>query len=78
MAPENHKVGAYKRHGEGADITTDITGHNVLDVGCAKRFMMYDFSRLIPGLSVEGIDISEYAIKNGMPEMLPYLKVLKI
>lgn len=48
---------------------------SLLDVGCAKGFMMYDFSRLIPGLSVEGIDISEYAIKNGMPEMLPYLKV---
>jgi|SaaInlStandDraft_6_1057023.scaffolds.fasta_scaffold345479_1 hypothetical protein len=26
-APENHEVGAHKRHGEGADITTDITGH---------------------------------------------------
>jgi SAM-dependent methyltransferase len=48
---------------------------SLLDVGCAKGFMMYDFNRLIPGLTVEGIDISEYAIENGMPEMKPYLKV---
>jgi ubiquinone/menaquinone biosynthesis C-methylase UbiE len=37
--------------------------------------MMYDFHRLIPGLAVEGIDISDYAIENGMEEMKPYLKV---
>ena len=50
-------------------------GNTMLDVGCAKGFMMYDFHRLIPGLAVEGIDISDYAIENGMEEMKPYLKV---
>ena len=50
-------------------------GNTMLDVGCAKGFMMYDFYRLIPGLAVEGIDISDYAIENGMEEMKPYLKV---
>jgi|TARA_B110000305_G_C19451425_1_gene648191 2-polyprenyl-3-methyl-5-hydroxy-6-metoxy-1,4-benzoquinol methylase len=50
-------------------------GNSMLDVGCAKGFMMYDFHRLIPGLAVEGIDISDYAIENGMEEMKPYLKV---
>ncbi|MDA9040184.1 class I SAM-dependent methyltransferase [Gammaproteobacteria bacterium] len=51
------------------------SGNSLLDVGCAKGFMMYDFHRLIPGLNVEGIDISDYAIENGMEEMKPYLKV---
>ncbi|MDA8928852.1 class I SAM-dependent methyltransferase [Gammaproteobacteria bacterium] len=51
------------------------SGNSLLDVGCAKGFMMYDFHRLIPGLIVEGIDISDYAIENGMEEMKPYLKV---
>ncbi len=37
---------------------------SILDVGCAKGFMLYDFKRLIPDIEVEGIDISEYAIKN--------------
>lgn len=37
-------------------------GDSVLDVGCAKGFMMYDMQRLIPGLKMRGIDISGYAI----------------
>lgn len=47
----------------------------ILDVGCAKGFMLYDFTRLIPGIKVAGIDISEYAIKNIKEEMNPFIKV---
>ena len=36
----------------------------ILDVGCAKGFMIYDFCQLIPGIEAEGIDISKYAIQN--------------
>ena len=36
---------------------------------------MYDFHRLIPGIKVEGIDISDYAIENGIEEMKPFMKV---
>ena len=36
---------------------------------------MYDFHRLISGIRVEGIDISEYAIENGMEDMKPFMKV---
>ena len=39
---------------------------SVLDVGCAKGFMIYDVSRLIPGITVKGIDISDYAIENAI------------
>ena len=42
---------------------------SLLDVGCAKGFMMYDFSRIIPGINIQGIDVSEYAIKNSIIEM---------
>ena len=48
---------------------------SVLDVGCGKGFMLYDMRRLIPGLTVAGIDISEYAIENAMPEVKPFLRV---
>jgi 2-polyprenyl-3-methyl-5-hydroxy-6-metoxy-1,4-benzoquinol methylase len=48
---------------------------SILDVGCAKGFMMYDFSQLIPGIRVEGIDISEYAIAHVMDDMKPYVQV---
>ena len=42
---------------------------SLLDVGCAKGFMLYDFKQIIPGLDVKGIDISNYAIKNALPEI---------
>ena len=29
----------------------------VLDVGCAKGFMLYDFLKFIPGIKLNGIDI---------------------
>lgn len=46
---------------------------SVLDVGCAKGFMLYDLQQMIPGIKVSGIDISEYAITNAMEDMKPYL-----
>lgn len=51
------------------------SGDVLLDIGCAKGFMMYDAARLIPGLEVKGIDVSEYAIENGMEEMKPHMQV---
>ena len=48
---------------------------SILDVGCAKGFMLYDFQRLIPGISVRGLDISAYAIEHAMKEVQPYLTV---
>ena len=41
----------------------------VLDVGCAKGFMLYDLIKLIPGIQVKGLDISNYAIKNSMEDV---------
>ena len=48
---------------------------SVLDVGCAKGFMIYDLQRLISGLKVSGIDISQYAIDNAKEEVRNYCKV---
>lgn len=52
-----------------------VPGNSLLDIGCAKGFMMYDFHRLIPDIKVEGIDISDYAIENGMEDMKPFMQV---
>ena len=41
-------------------------GSSILDVGCAKGFMLHDLQEDIPGIQVAGIDISEYAISNAM------------
>ncbi len=48
---------------------------SVLDVGCAKGFMLYDMQRLIPGIKVAGVDVSEYAIANAMDAVKPFLQV---
>lgn len=48
-------------------------GDHVLDVGCAKGFMLYDFTRLIPGIQTTGIDVSSYAIDNAHPSVRPYV-----
>ncbi len=53
-----------------------LTGQSkVLDVGCAKGFMLHDFRTLIPKITVKGIDVSSYAIENGKEEMRPFLEV---
>jgi SAM-dependent methyltransferase len=48
---------------------------SVLDVGCAKGFMLYDMQRLIPGIQVQGIDISEYAIEHAYPAVRDFVEV---
>jgi protein-L-isoaspartate(D-aspartate) O-methyltransferase len=50
-------------------------GDRVLDVGCGKGFLLYEFTQSLPGIEVEGLDISEYAIKNAKEEIRPYLRV---
>ena len=47
----------------------------ILDVGCAKGFMLYDFQKVIPNIKVSGIDISEYAIDNAKDKVREFLQV---
>ena len=50
-------------------------GDRILDVGCGKGFLLYDFTKVVPGLQLNGIDISEYAIENAKEEIKDYLQV---
>lgn len=43
-------------------------GDKVLDIGCAKGFLVRDLMEVCPGLDVRGIDISEYAIATCHPD----------
>jgi SAM-dependent methyltransferase len=36
---------------------------SILDIGCGKGFLLYEFKRLLPGISVTGLDISTVALK---------------
>ena len=42
---------------------------SLLDVGCAKGFFMHDLAELIPGISVSGVDVSQYAIEHAIEDM---------
>ena len=47
----------------------------VLDVGSGKGFLLYEFTRVVPGITVAGIDISEYALSNTKEEVQPFVRL---
>jgi len=49
--------------------------NSVLDVGCAKGFMLHDLAEMVPGVEVKGVDISEYAIENAIDDMKSHVQV---
>jgi SAM-dependent methyltransferase len=50
-------------------------GDKILDVGCGKGFLLYDFTKVVSGLELHGIDVSEYAIENSKEEIKDWLQV---
>jgi len=48
---------------------------SLLDVGCAKGFMLNDIAVAIPGIKLKGIDVSEYAISNAIEDMQQNVQV---
>jgi protein-L-isoaspartate(D-aspartate) O-methyltransferase len=52
-------------------------GDKILDVGCGKAFLLYDFTQVVPGIEVRGIDISAYGIENAKDEVRDRLQTAK-
>ena len=48
---------------------------SLLDVGCAKGFMLHDLEELIPDITVSGVDISDYAIEHAMEDVRSKVQV---
>lgn len=44
-------------------------GDRILDVGCGKGYLMFDFTKVVPGIEVYGLDISSYAIDDSKEEI---------
>ena len=53
-----------------------LTGKSsLLDVGCAKGFMLHDLVELIPDIMVSGVDVSDYAIEHAMDDIKSKVQV---
>lgn len=73
----DYGYGGYRYDGRWVPIAEDIVNHfdlkagdRVLDVGCAKGFLVKDLLKVCPGLDVFGLDISEYGLMNCEPEVV--------
>lgn len=69
--PREQGYGGYHYDGRWVPIARRFVAHfglkpgdRVLDVGCAKGFLVKDLTDVCPGLRVYGLDISDYALKN--------------
>lgn len=67
--------GGYKYDGRWVGIGKVFSDHyqlkagdRVLDLGCAKGFFVADLPKACPGVTCEGIDVSQYAISQAHPD----------
>lgn len=74
--------GGYRYDGRWAKVAKAMADHygltagdRILDVGCGKGFLAYDFGQVVPGVEVHGVDVSEYAIDNAKEEIKDRLQV---
>ena len=75
--PREVGYGGYRYDGRWIPVAEDIVRHfklkagdRVLDVGCAKGFLVKDLMKVCPGLEAFGLDISEYALMHCEPEVV--------
>lgn len=75
--PRDYGYGGYRYDGRWVPVARDIVQHfslkagdRILDVGCAKGFLVKDLLKECPGLEAFGLDISEYALMHCEPEVI--------
>jgi ubiquinone/menaquinone biosynthesis C-methylase UbiE len=73
--PREYGYGGYRYDGRWQSVARDIVEHfglklgdRVLDVGCAKGFLVKDLVAI--GIDAYGIDVSEYALMQCEPEVV--------
>jgi len=74
--------GGYRYDGRWRSVAEKMANHyglkpgdKILDVGCGKGFLLYEFTQAIPGVEVSGLDISQYAVDNAKEEVQGSLQV---
>jgi len=78
--PRDYGYGGYRYDGRWRPVAKDIVayfglkpGDKVLDVGCAKGFLVKDLLEI--GIDAYGIDVSEYALTHCEPEVVGRLQI---
>lgn len=74
--------GGYKYDGRWRVVAEKIVAHYqlpedaaILDVGCGKGFLLYEFTQVLPKAKVSGLDLSQYAVENAKQEVRSCLQV---
>ena len=74
--------GGYRYDGRWRKLAEDLIGEygltaadRILDIGCGKGFLIYEFTQCLPGIEVAGLDISQYAVDHGKDEIRDRLTV---
>jgi ubiquinone/menaquinone biosynthesis C-methylase UbiE len=79
---QKYGFGGYRYDGRWRKVAERMAAHYglcdgacILDVGCGKGFLLYEFTQILKNAAVTGLDISDYAIKNGKDEIKDRLEV---
>lgn len=72
--------GGYHYDGRWLDVAKRMAVHyelkagdRILDIGCGKGFLLYEFTQAVPGIEVAGLDISRYALEHAKDEVKAFL-----
>jgi protein-L-isoaspartate(D-aspartate) O-methyltransferase len=78
----NTGYGGYHYDGRWRDMAQRIASHyqlepgdRILDIGCGKGFLLYELTQVLPGVSVTGLDVSQYAIAHAKEEIRDRLQI---
>ena len=74
--------GGYQYDGRWLTLAKDLVEHyqikpgdRILDIGCGKGYLLYEFTQIVAEVVVAGLDISQYAIDQAKPEVKACLQV---
>lgn len=80
--PRQYGYGGYRYDGRWRPVAEAMARHyglkagdRILDVGCGKAHLLYEFTQAVPGIEVAGVDVSAYGLEHAKEEVRPYLRL---